>query len=263
MPNSRILESRQLIIDIYKSFRDELLRGYGQINFELKSDKSVVTELDKKIEQTIREELAEKFPEFGFRGEETGYDTSTSTYWIVDPIDGTGGFVRGIPNCTNMAAFVENGETIVAIIYDFINDQLYHAIKGEGAWCNDKRIHVSSETTKIGINVYGTKIFSKISSILKRKDVSTYRLIGAAGRDGMYVASGKLEGLLDCSRGINNEHDFAPVFLLVKEAGAEVFSLDDEPYIKDGVYRANFFMGSPEAAKIIREYKDEINQIEP
>src|SRR4051812_7360836 len=80
------------------------------------SPADVVTALDQETEKRLAEQLADYDPGIAFRGEEYGGDESATTTWIVDPIDGTGHFVRGIPWCTTMIALVDRGEVVVSVI---------------------------------------------------------------------------------------------------------------------------------------------------
>src|ERR1700744_4484405 len=142
--NRDVIElSTQLVIDTFKGFHDELLASFGNIAFERKSDYSPVTVLDVKIEKSLKSKLAKAFPEIGFKGEETGYQEGSQHFWLVDPIDGTKPFVRGWPYATCMAVLISDGQAVASVIYDFYNNKLFTAVKGEGAFCNGLPIHVS------------------------------------------------------------------------------------------------------------------------
>ncbi|MEX3008516.1 inositol monophosphatase [Hoeflea sp. TYP-13] len=102
-----------------------------------------VTEVDQRTEETIRTRLAEEFPEDGFIGEETGRSEMRSGCWVVDPIDGTANFLRGLRHWGISIGYVLDGEVVLGVIHDSPNDRLYSAVKGRGAWRGDKKIAVS------------------------------------------------------------------------------------------------------------------------
>ena len=116
---------------------------------ERKSDRSPVTAVDKQCEDLIREKLLSAFPCDGFLGEEGGsHDGSTGRCWIVDPLDGTRPFIRGIPTYSSLVALEEEGgEPVVGVIHLPALGETYWAAKGAGAFCNDTPICVSA--TKI------------------------------------------------------------------------------------------------------------------
>jgi histidinol-phosphatase len=103
-----------------------------------------VTKADRECEATITEVLSARFPEHGFLGEELGErQGKTNARWIIDPIDGTKNFIRGIPFFATLIALEEAGEITAGVMYaPAINDLLY-ARKGQGAFANDQQVHVS------------------------------------------------------------------------------------------------------------------------
>lgn len=117
--------------------------------FEKKSsDIDLVTEVDKKVEQTLIEGLTKKFPTHKFIGEESVADgakceLTDSPTWIIDPIDGTLNFIHGFPHCCISVGFAINKECVAGIIYNPNLQQLFTAKKGQGAFLNDRKIHVS------------------------------------------------------------------------------------------------------------------------
>src|SRR6185295_6107029 len=98
-------------------------------------------------EARIVELLSARFPNYGFLGEEFGERRGRSnTRWIIDPIDGTKNFIRGIPFFATLIALEEAGEVTTGVMYaPAINDLLY-ARKGQGAFANGRQVHVSAVT---------------------------------------------------------------------------------------------------------------------
>jgi histidinol-phosphatase len=109
-----------------------------------KSDHSPVTVADREAEAHLRKALLDGFPEDGFLGEESGDRPGKSGYrWIVDPIDGTRNFVRGVPHWATLVGLEHDGRPIAGVAYEPVINRLWHALQGDGAYRDDQRIHVS------------------------------------------------------------------------------------------------------------------------
>ncbi len=214
------------------TLRPQLLEASGLIEHHLKDDKSVVTELDLLVEQRLHAAMRELDPSIGFAGEETGADYDQPTFWLVDPIDGTEPFIRGLPFFCSMIALIHAGEPIMSIIYNFTLDEYFHAIKGGGATKNGHPIHVTDRPlgrSSIYFSPYlkDTKLYGITDRVRSR--VSSLWAFGAAG----YVYTCIATGALDASvifNGKGKEWDFAPGALLVQEAGGRVANLFSDTY---------------------------------
>jgi histidinol-phosphatase len=126
----------------------KLALGYfdGSFAVEWKSDLSPVTVADREAEQLLRRKLLAAFPNDGFLGEEFGDTPGSSGYrWIIDPIDGTRSFVRGIPLWATLVGLEYQDEQIAGIAFAPALDHTYRALRGDGAYRNDRRLHVSDE----------------------------------------------------------------------------------------------------------------------
>ncbi len=121
-------------------------RGPDNLETENKGLQDFVTIADKQAEQTIRSELCRKFPTDGFIGEEPGLETGTTGFWVVDPIDGTANYLRGLRHWGVSIAFVSGGRTVLGIIHDTPTDRIYRAQIGLGAFCDEQQIRVSQTT---------------------------------------------------------------------------------------------------------------------
>jgi histidinol-phosphatase len=109
-----------------------------------KEDNSPVTAADREAESHLRNVLFAAFPDDGFLGEEYGDQPGRSGYrWIIDPIDGTRSFVRGIPHWATLVGLEYNGEAVAGVAYEPVFDRTYRALRGAGAYRDDQRIHVS------------------------------------------------------------------------------------------------------------------------
>src|SRR6185437_11861666 len=124
----------------------EVIRGLYQKNLAVrtKEDQSPVTAADVRAEETIRAVLSERFPTYGFYGEETGkHSAGAENVWLVDPIDGTKSFVRECPFFSTQIALMRAGRLVLGVSSAPAYDELAWAEEGAGAWLNDKRMHVS------------------------------------------------------------------------------------------------------------------------
>jgi histidinol-phosphatase len=116
----------------------------GSFTVEWKPDDSPVTVADREAEKLLRQTLLAAFPNDGFLGEEFGDTPGTSGFrWIIDPIDGTRSFVRGIPLWATLVGLEYKDEQIAGIVAAPALGHTYRALRSDGAYRNDRRIHVS------------------------------------------------------------------------------------------------------------------------
>lgn len=119
--------------------------GYYRGGFDvvIKPDATPVTQADREAESAIVEIISRAFPDHGFLGEEFGGRGSKEIRWIIDPIDGTKNFVRGVPVWATLIALEERGEITVGVIHNPVTGDLYTARRGGGAFLNGERLRVS------------------------------------------------------------------------------------------------------------------------
>lgn len=201
-----------------------LIRSYfkGNFNVDIKEDMTPVTEVDIKAENTIKDIILNAFPDYGFYGEETCRENKNSEYtWLVDPIDGTKGFVRGYPFFSTQIALMHHGEIILGVSNAPIFDEIIFAEKGKGAWMNNKQMHISN-TKDIVSSTISTgnlktiaqsenwmnlgKIVSKADRIRGYGDFYHYHLL----------ASGKIDVVIESDVNIL---DVAALSLIIEESG--------------------------------------------
>lgn len=117
----------------------------ANVAVELKSDRSPVTEADRRAEQVIHEVLSRHFPDYGFYGEEGGRTRpDAENIWLVDPLDGTKSFVRDTPFFSTQIALLRRGELVLGVSSACVYGELAWAERGRGAFLNGDRIRVSS-----------------------------------------------------------------------------------------------------------------------
>lgn len=196
---------------------------------ETKADKSPVTQADRECERLIAGLLDEAFPGDGLLGEEgASKESSNGRKWIVDPIDGTRDYVRGNPLWANLIALEADGEVVVGVVNLPLLGKLFVASRGGGAFCNDAPIQPSSKQ-RVEESVLCFNRFDKLGSFRASERFlewaarfwSTRGLGGAS--DAMMVACGQAEVWIEPSAAT---WDFAPLKVILEEAGARYLNLD-------------------------------------
>lgn len=190
-----------------------------------------MTELDRKTEKFLSVKLAAVSSAIGFRGEEFGVQSEGDATWLVDPIDGTHHFVRGLPFCTTMVALIDKGQVVLSVIYDFVNDKTYWAIRGQGAYCNDSPISVSNRPLSKSLISFETHL-EKAENYQKYLAVRQKTNIIATincGFEFAMIASGKLDGRIALDP-YGMDWDFAAGSLLVSEAGGVSTNIGSNMY---------------------------------
>lgn len=209
------------------------------LDVEIKGDKSPVTQFDKRCEEKIREIILSEFPDDGFLGEESGESGPPGgRRWIVDPIDGTRPFIRGIPTHSALVALEEDGEPAVGVINLPAMGIICRASKGGGAFLNDEKIRVST-VSKLS-NAMGCG-FGMIQRAGKpeglRLDKYLQSLDYAYGFMDAYtyvlIASGKLD---TCVNLLDKPWDCAAAACIVSEAGGKFSSIDGEKTVHGGSF---------------------------
>lgn len=196
----------------------------------------IVTEADREVEALIRERLRRERPEDGFLGEESDAAAGTSGFtWVVDPIDGTVNYASGIPTYSVSVAVVEGEPSpeawrgVAGAVYAPVLDELFTAVRGEGAWLGGERLAVTEETPAGALlgTGFGYDPSTHDGDLATVRRVMTIardlRRMGSAAIDLSYVAAGRLDGFFE--RGLN-AWDFGAGRLLVEEAGGMVSRLD-------------------------------------
>lgn len=200
----------------------------------------LVTEYDKGIQEQIAIGLKKILPEAKFIGEEGSSDelTDDGYAFVVDPIDGTSNFIKDYHMSAISVALLKGKEVVAGVVYNPYLDEVFHAIKGEGAFCNGKKISVSSQPMSNALVLFGTspydkKLFGKTIEILSGyfEQALDIRRSGSAALDLCSVACGRAELYFELQV---SPWDFAAGKLLVEEAGGVVTALDGTPLSFEG-----------------------------
>jgi len=218
---------KEFMYSLVKEAGKILRENYDNIKqIDAKSARDIVTNVDKEAEEKIKSMIKEKFPDHAFLGEESGQTGDNPNLWIVDPIDGTKNYAKHISFFNTSIAFSQNKKITHGIIYDPIEDEIFYAEKGKGAFLNDKPIKVSETDELIKSFVCfcrgvgdeaidnSTRIYRKLAPKL-----NSLRQFGAAALELGYLAAGRIDAFYS-----NDIHswDIAAGILIVREAGGKV-----------------------------------------
>lgn len=215
---------------------------------------NIVTALDREAETFIAERLKKIDSSIEVVGEEFGGNVNAERFWLLDPIDGTSHFMRGIPFCTTMLALIEEGQVVFSCIYDFVNDNMYEAAKGAGAWHNGTPIKVSNRSLSqayLCLEMNLEKKENLAAYLALRKKAIPVKTVNC-GYEFSLIASGKLEGRI-CIDPYGADWDYAPGSLLVAEAGGIVRNIGSESY---DFRNHNFLAVNPEVYNELVQDKD-------
>jgi len=192
-----------------------------------KGEVDIVTEVDERAEQLIREILLGAFPNYGMLAEEGGWlSGDEDARWIVDPLDGTTNYAHGLPIFCVSIALEKAGEVVLGVVHDPIREETYVAERGEGATLNGEPIRVSDTDEPIRALIatgfpYDRVQMPEALDLFGRFEVLSrgMRRLGSTALDLCYVASGRLDGYYE--RGIW-AWDIAAGSLILEEAGGKV-----------------------------------------
>ena len=236
-------------IENFLSVAESLAKKAGDLCLELqghlgdikyKSAKDVVTVADVSSEKLIVDGLREAFPTHSIRTEEAGVvEGSDPRYrWIIDPVDGTVNFSRGIPLWGISIALHFEGKPLVAVVNLPKLGEMYTATKGDGAFMNGKPIHVSREDNPVHaivsngdfnvgdvakINAQNSRNFARESETFER-----VKCLGSAVIEGCFTACGRIDCFVMT---MSYPWDIAAIALIVEEAGGKATHIDGSPML--------------------------------
>lgn len=197
------------------------------INARLKSDGSPVTDTDIKINKMVVEIIRKSYPSHDILSEEGSYLSNRSSHrWVADPLDGTIAFLNGSPTSVFSLALVINGRPHIGVVYDPFMDRMFHASRENGAFLNNERIEVSTnsklEGAVIGISRWKNAQFDMepLYKKLISKDVGANVLqLGSIAYMGALVSSGTFSANIHPAR---ESFDSAALKVIVEEAKGKV-----------------------------------------
>ena len=200
-----------------------------QLSVSIKSDLTPVTQADVECEQAIKEVILKAFPQHGFYGEETGrVRAEAPSLWLVDPIDGTKGFVRQYPFFSTQIALMREGRIVLGVSSGTMFGEIAWAEVGNGAWLNEKKLKVS-EITEPAQAALST---GNLKSLANSEGWSNLgKWVAVADRIRGYgdfyhyhlLAAGKIDAVIESDVNIL---DIAALSIIVREAGGVFTDLD-------------------------------------
>lgn len=202
----------------------------------MKGEIDLVTEADLASEAKILAILRQRCPDIAVLAEESGlHPGSGEECWIIDPLDGTTNFAHGFPVFAVSIGLLAAAGVQVGVVYCPLQDELFCACRGGGAWCNGRRLSVSATTRPIEalvatgfpyeIRRHLDQVLGWARAVLPR--VRDIRRAGAAAVDLAWVACGRLDAFYEVAL---KPWDAAAGWLLVEEAGGRVSRLDGAPF---------------------------------
>lgn len=207
-----------------------LLDNFGKIKIiTKKEDRSLATNIDKSAENFITKNIIKYFPKHSILAEEDGLLKRGNEYlWIIDPLDGTHNFIRGVDIFGVSLGLVYRREFVLGVVYLPKEDEMYIAEKGSGAYKNGKKIHTSDKKVleKCSLSFDSSIRLSpeRMSRALKSlsKKVFNIRMFGSSARALTYLAEGVLDGVIEF---YDKPWDFAGGACIIKEAGGIIGKL--------------------------------------
>jgi myo-inositol-1(or 4)-monophosphatase len=194
-----------------------------------KGASSPVSEADIAVDKLLRERLSDAGPGIGWLSEESIDDPArldSRLVWIVDPIDGTRGYIAGLPDWTISAALVDNGRPIAACLFAPVTDEFFAAVAGNGATCNGEPIAVAPGAELANMRIAGPKNFLDRVAAIAPPFTTVPRIHSLALRLGR-VAQGTIDAAI--AGGNSHDWDLAAADLLVHEAGGALTRFDGAP----------------------------------
>lgn len=220
-----------------KEAGDELLRYFRGDNLDIAAkfnQSDIVTAADKAAEKIIIGRINEFYPGHSILSEESGLTSRDSRIrWVIDPLDGTTNFSEGLPLFSVSIAAETDGVAVIGVVYAPYLNEMFHAVKGGGAWLNGRQI-TASRKSALEQSVVATGFpvdkdtnpdnnLQSAGRVLPR--VRGLRRLGSAALDLSYVGAGFLDGYWEINL---HEWDVAAGALIAREGGASVTRFRDD-----------------------------------
>jgi histidinol-phosphatase len=225
----------------------------GSFEVTVKADRTPVTQADREAEEAIVARLAAALPDIGFLGEEFGVRGPQGRRWIIDPIDGTKNFVRGIPYWATLIALEEAGEVILGVVHAPATGDFLWAQRGRGAFANGRPLRVSAVDHLAGATVLHSSLTDFLSGPhwtgLRRLAERAERTRGFGDYFGYtFVLRGQAELMVEADL---KPWDLAPFTVLFEEAGGRLTDFEGQPTIYTGTALATNGRLHPEALAVL------------
>ena len=206
-------------------------RQLDQIQIEEKGRGDLVSIVDRRAEEVIKNVLLDKYPQHDFLGEESGETRASaeeSEYcWVIDPLDGTTNYLHGLPQFAVSIGLLKRGKPELGVVYNPVSEEWFTASRGEGAQLNGRRLRVNTlrdggrAIAATGFPFRDPNLLSRQYALLKSvlQEIADVRRLGSAALDLCFVAANRLDGYFEM--GIK-PWDICAGVLIAQEAGAIV-----------------------------------------
>lgn len=207
------------------------MQNLDNLQIEQKGQNDFATQVDRNAESAIIEVIREAYPDHAVLGEESGQDGDGEVQWIVDPLDGTTNYMHGFPQFAVSIACEVKGRSMAAVIYDPLRQELFTAVRGDGAQLDGKRIRVTARPGLSGallatgfpyrsFDEWSDRYWAMLKDVSER--AAGIRRPGSAALDMAYLAAGRVDGFWEIGL---SPWDTAAGELLVREAGGLISDL--------------------------------------
>lgn len=218
-----ITNAEETIKTLLTEWRPKLMASFGNIDYQTKDDATVVTQLDNDLELAIKDALRPLNDRVGFMGEEHGQEGSTDIFWLIDPIDGTEAYTRGITACRSMLSLVVNDVPEYTLVYRFPTDDWYTTRRSQGAYKNGQRITAKYRPLNkawIECKTHTHETLMRLHDVVKAAN-NTHEFL--------YVVEGAQDGWVTYSNK-GGLWDYVPRTMLMAEAGFTVRNIGSDSY---------------------------------
>lgn len=225
------------VIALVKQASQIMLRSDFEIT-EKGNVVNIVTSADIAVQAFLEEKLTLLLPGSAFVGEEGNEKAQEAEHlWIVDPIDGTTNFARGLGQSGISVALAHNGKVVLGVVYNPFKDELFHAIAGQGAYCNGKRLEATRRPFGSGLfctawSAYNKALAPKCMAVMEEvyAQCNDFRRFGVCSLELCYLAQGKCDLYFEIRL---FPWDYAAAGLILQEAGGVITGLDGGPAALD------------------------------
>lgn len=244
----------QIAIDAAKAGGEIALKYFHiKIEGKKKKDASILTIADIEVEEVIKKFIAKNYSNASFIGEEEGGSDKMDSFWIIDPIDSTRNFSRGIPYWSINIALYKKPDIVLGVCYFPPSSETLYAEKNKGSFLNDQKVRVSTVNTieDALIGHQSLRRFTKNQQLIELAKKSGSTRGYESNYSGLFVAQGKMEASLN---GYGKMWDYAPFKVIIEEAGGKVTNLEGKPWqLHDAGFLASNRLLHDEIVKIINE----------
>ena len=197
------------------------------------SPENIVTASDLAVQRFLHGRLSELLPGSSFLCEEENLSDKTGeNIWIIDPIDGTANYSRGIHESAISVALISGGEAVIGVVCNVFTGDLFSAARGKGAYLNGKKIEVSKRSFREGLFCTAMSVYKKELAALCRDviydaymECNDLRRFGGCALELCYIAAGRCELFFEMRV---FPWDYAAAYLILREAGGVLYGFDGE-----------------------------------